>query len=47
MINCTYDNDSLPLSPYLPRCFPATEKSGHGGPPMNPTRLSPCLASVI
>lgn len=35
-----YVFDNLPLSPLIPLFFPAVEKSGHGGPPINPIMLS-------
>ena len=39
-INLAYVSDNLPFSPSRPLFLPATEKSGHGGPPINPVSSS-------
>ena len=38
-ISSVYVPESLPFSPSFPLFFPATEKSGQGGPPINPVRV--------
>lgn len=42
-----YVPDNLPLSPSLPLFFPATEKSGQGGPPIKPVMDSFLDSSII
>lgn len=38
-IRSKYVFDNFPLSPFAPLFFPAVEKSGQGGPPINPIIL--------